>query len=355
MKVRVTILAMLMALPLAHQAQAGQLTFVSWGGAWQDAQESVLLKPYAAKFKVSTKSDTYNGGIAQIRTQVQTGNVTWDIVDMQLADAMRACDEGLLEKFKPNEDLAPAANGTKPKDDFVPGATNECMAGTIVWSTLLVYNKTLVGATPPTKVTDFFDLKKYPGKRALRKSPEGAMEWALLADGVPADQVYKQLGTPAGLDRAFKKLDTIKASVVWWEAGSQPPQLLADGEVVMSSAYNGRIYSAMITDKKPFDFIWDGQLKNIEGYSIVKGAKNLKEAKEFLRFSTEAAQLAALAPLTAYGPARKSAVAMVDPKVQPYLPTAPKNLRTALDVDAAFWADHADDINQRFAAWLSRK
>lgn len=352
--IRRYVLAATAALSLVAQAHAADLTFVSWGGAWQAAQESTALKPFGKEFKVNVKSDTYNGGIAQLRSQVQTGNVSWDVVDMQLQDAIRACDEGLLEKIDA-KDLAPAKNGTAATADFLPGGLSNCLAGSITWSTLLVFNNTKTGANKPSKVADFFDLKKYPGKRGLRKSPEGALEWALLADGVPANQVYKTLATSEGVERAFKKLDTIKSSVVWWEAGSQPPQLLADGEVVMSSAYNGRIYSAIVTDKKPFDFLWDGQLTNIEGYAIVKGAKNLKEAKAFVKYATQADNLAAFAPLLAYGPARKSSLDTIDPKVLPFLPSAPKNLQAALAVDPAFWADHSDDLNLKFAAWLNRK
>lgn len=352
--IRSYMVAAIAACSVAVQANAADLTFVSWGGAWQQAQESTALKPFGTKFNVNVKADTYNGGIAQLRSQVQTGNVSWDVVDMQLADAMRACDEGLLEKINP-ADLAPTKDGKAAKDDFLPKSLNECMAGNIVWSTLIAYNKTKVGAKAPVSIGDFFDVKKYPGKRGLRKAPDGAMEWALLADGVKPADVYKILGTAEGEARAFKKLDSIKSSIVWWDTGAQPPQLLADGEVVMTSAYNGRIYSAMATDKKPFEFIWDGQLQNIEGYVIPKGAKNLAQAKSFLRYATAPEQLAALTPLLAYGPVRISAASYLDPKVVPYLPTTPKNMTGAVNVDAGFWADHADDLNQKFAAWLSRK
>lgn len=353
--IRGHVVAAIAAVSIAAQVNAAELTFVSWGGAWQQAQESTAVKPFGTKFKVNTKTDTYNGGIAQLRSQVQTGNVTWDVVDVQLADAIRACDEGLLEKINPAVDLAPSKDGKAAMDDFLPKSVNECMAGSIVWSTLIAYNKTKVGGGAPSTINDFFDLKKFPGKRGLRKAPDGALEWALLADGVKPADVYKVLGTAAGVNRAFKKLDTIKSSIIWWETGAQPPQLLADGEVVMSSAYNGRIYNAMVTDKKPFEFLWDGQLQNIEGYAIVKGSKNLAEAKSFVRYATEADQLAALAPSTAYGPVRRSALALIDQKVVPYLPTTPKNMNGAVMVDSGFWADHADDLNQKFAAWLGRK
>jgi putative spermidine/putrescine transport system substrate-binding protein len=350
-----TLLAVLISsLCFGAAASAAQVTFTSWGGSWQDAQESTAAKPFAAQSGVQVKTDTYNGGIAQLRSQVQTNNVTWDVVDMQLADAIRACDEGLLEKVDPAK-LAPAKDGTSAKNDYIAGGLSDCLAGSIAWSTLITYNKDKFKGHEPSRIVDFFDLKTFPGKRGLRKSPEGALEWALLADGVAPADVYKVLETPAGLNRAFKKLDTIKSSIVWWETGAQPAQLLADGEVTMSSAYNGRIYSAMITDKKPFAFIWDGQVKNIEGYAIVKGSKNAKAAQDFVRYVTQADVLAKLAPLTAYGPARKSSIPLVDAKVAPYLPTAPGNQKGSLDVDTAFWADHSDDLNQKFAVWLGQK
>lgn len=337
----------------AMAANANELTFVSWGGSYQAAQEPTVIKPFSAKSGVKVKADSYNGGVAQVRSQVQTKNVTWDVVDMQLSDAMRACDEGLLEKISP-ADIAATKDGRAGKDDYLPGGLNECMAGNIIWSDVIVFNKDKFKGAAPSKVADFFDLKKFPGKRALNKSPAGALEWALIADGVAPNEVYKTLATPAGVDRAFKKLDTIKSSVVWWETGAQAPQLLADGEVTMAGAYNGRIYTAIATDKKPFEFVWDGQLRHMEGYVIVKGTKNLKAAKEFVRFATQPEALAGLATRTAYGPLRQSSIPLVDATMRKYLPTAPENQKGSLDVDPAFWADHADDLNQKFAVWLAR-
>ncbi|NMG46135.1 extracellular solute-binding protein [Aromatoleum toluvorans] len=334
-------------------AHASELTFVSWGGSYQASQEPSVIKPFAAKSGVKVKVDSYNGGVAQVRSQVQTNNVTWDVVDMQLSDAMRACDEGLLEKIAAT-DLAPAKDGRSGKDDYLPGAFNECLAGNNMWADVIVYNKDKFKGAAPAKVADFFDLKKFPGKRALKKSPDGALEWALMADGVAPGQVYQTLATPAGVERAFKKLDTIKSSIVWWETGAQAPQLLADGEVAMAGAYNGRIFAAISADKKPFGYVWDGQLRHIEGFVIVKGTKNLKAAKEFVRHATQPEALASMANATSYGPLRQSSLAHVDPAVVKFLPTAPENVKGALDSDSAFWADHADDLNQKFAVWLAR-
>ncbi|NBW25913.1 MAG: extracellular solute-binding protein, partial [Betaproteobacteria bacterium] len=113
-------------------------------------------------------------------------------------------------------------------------------------------DKAKYGANGPKTLEDFFNVTKFPGKRGLKKDPSVTLEWALMADGVAVNDVYKVLGTPAGVDRAFKKLDTIKSSIVWWTAGAQPPQLLASGEVVMTHSWHGRIVDANVKEKKDF-------------------------------------------------------------------------------------------------------
>ncbi|RDV00309.1 ABC transporter substrate-binding protein [Trinickia dinghuensis] len=337
----------------AQMGYAKSLTVVSWGGSYEDSQVATTISPFQKASGINVKVDNYSGGVAQVRAQVETKNVTWDVVDMQLSDAIRACDEGLLEKINP-ADLAPAKDGTPAAKDYMAKGLNSCMAGNEIWSLVVVYNKSKFKGSQPKTIADFFDLKRFPGKRAMHKSPEGALEWALMADGVPRADVYKTLSTPQGVDRAFKKLDTIKSSIVWWETGAQAPQLLADGEVTMAAAYNSRIYDAIVKDKQPFAFMWDGQLRYLEGYVIVKGTPHLEEARQFVRFATKPDILANLVSAVAFGPLRESAVPLVSDTAKPYLPTAPDNAKTALDVDFDWWADHSDDLNQRFATWLAR-
>jgi putative spermidine/putrescine transport system substrate-binding protein len=176
---------------------------------------------------------------------------------------------------------------------------------------------------------------------------------------VPVDQVYEVLGTPEGVDRAFAKLDSIKDSVVWWEAGAQPPQLLADGEVVMTTAYNGRIFNAAIGEGKPFTIVWDGQIYENEMYAIPKGAPNKDKALEFVAYATSTEGLQAQAQQISYGPARKSAnateILYKDGKtvMAPHLPTAPENMKNALETSADFWVDRDAELNERFNAWLA--
>ena len=342
-------------------AFAGQsLVVVSWGGAYTKSQVEAYHKPWEAKTGATINSVDYSGGIAEIKAQVEAGNVSWDVVDMEIADAQRACDEGLLEKVDAGL-LPPAPDGTPAIQDFVPNGITPCAVTSIVFGHIVAYDSTKFGASPPRTLADFFNLAAFPGKRGLRKtSPTVNLEMALRADGVPGDKVYATLSTKEGVDRAFAKLDTIKNQVVWWEAGSQPVQLLADGEVTMTSAYNGRIFDAQVNEKKPFVIIWDGELLELDVFGITKGTKHLDMARDFLAFATDTQRLADQARWIAYGPARRSSLPLVGKsalsgvEMRPHMPNAPENAANAIQIDFQWWADHQEELNQRWNAWLAK-
>ncbi|MCH7813881.1 MAG: ABC transporter substrate-binding protein [Planctomycetes bacterium] len=338
-------------------ASAESLTVVSWGGAYTKSQIRAYHEPFTAKTGIVINSDDYNGGLAEIKAQVEAGNVTWDLVDLELSDVVQGCDEGLLETIDATK-LPPAPDGTPAVDDFIEGALHECAVGTIVWSTIYAFDSTKFPGKKPSTMADFFDVENFPGKRGMKKSPKPNLEMALMADGVAPEDVYKLLSTKEGVDRAFAKLDTVKDHMIWWEAGAQPPQMLADGEVAMVTAYNGRIFNAQVEENKPFVIVWDGQVWDLDLWSIPKGAKNIENTLKFIAFSTDTQRLADQASYISYGPVRKSsgplvsthAIAGVDMK--PHMPTAPANFKRALQNDFAWWADHRDELNERFNAWL---
>ena len=356
MKLTKTLLATTALTFAAGVAMAGEITVVSWGGAYTKSQVEAYHKPWIAMTGNSIVSEDYNGGLAEVKAQVEAGNVTWDLVDVELSDAVRGCDEGLLEPI--DKSLLPAApDGTPATEDFLEGALPECAVANIVWSTVFAYDTSKTQGVGG--IADFFDLGKFPGKRGLRKSPKATLEMALMADGVAAGDVYDVLGTDEGVDRAFAKLDTIKDSVVWWEAGAQPPQLLADGEVSMAYAFNGRIFDAAMKDGKPFKIVWDGQIYEMEGWVIPKGAPHMEDALKFIAFSTAPANQARAAEFISYGPPRKSAAAMVgniegtEEPMGPHLPTTADNMGNALGSNLDFWVDHDSELNERFNAWLA--
>ncbi|MDD1780167.1 ABC transporter substrate-binding protein [Enterovibrio sp. ZSDZ35] len=345
---------------LATNAVADEtLNVVSWGGAYTESQTKAYHEPWTEKTGVKVVNiDKSSNALSGLRAQVESDNVTWDLVDILPSDAIVACDEGLAEPLDHDLLLAAAPDGTPATKDFLAGSLTECFVPSIVYSNIIAYNTELFGGKKPTKIDDVFDLKNFPGKRALQKKPINNLEWALVADGVPAEEVYEVLSTEEGVTRAFKKLDTIKDSVIWWEEGAQPPQLLADKEVAFASAYNGRIFNAAVNENQPFDIIWDGQVFELDGWVVPKG--KLDKVKEYLRFATDSQRLADQAKYISYGPARNSSAGMVSKHavtgidMKPHMPTYGPNFVTAIPKDDEFWADNGDELAQRFNAWLAQ-
>lgn len=355
---RVLILSTALA-GLAGMASAESITVMSWGGAYTQSQVEAYHKPFTAATGITVVSVDADNPATPIPAMVEANNVTVDVAVLEYADAVRLCDEGMLEVIDPAI-LTPAPDGTPAMDDFLPGMVTDCMVGTDVFATVIAYNTTAFGDNPPSTIADFFDTATFPGKRGVKRGAKAVLEMALMADGVPAEEVYEVLATPEGVDRAFAKLDTIKGDIVWWQAGSQPPQLLADGEVTMTMAWNGRIFNAAVAEGQPFKIIWDGQVYEPEGLSIPKGAPNLEAALKFVAFATSTEQLANAASWISYGPTRKSSAPLVGvfkgdgvTPMAPHLPTSPENMSNALLSNYEFWVDRDAELNERFNAWLA--
>ncbi|HJU50680.1 MAG TPA: ABC transporter substrate-binding protein [Pseudogulbenkiania sp.] len=322
---------------------AENLTVISFGGANKDAQAAAYYQPYEKSTGTKITAGDYNGEMAKVKAMVEVGRPTWDVLEVESPELLRGCEEGIFEKIN----WAQVGN----KADFVKPAVSECGVGIFVWSTALAYNADkLKGA--PTSWKDFWDVKKFPGKRGLRKGAKYTLEFALLADGVPASDVYKVLGTKAGVDRAFKKLDQLKPNIQWWEAGAQPPQFLASGDVVMSSAYNGRIDAAQ-KEGKNLKVVWNGSIYDVDSWAIPKGAK-VKEAMKFINFASKPENQKNYSAHIAYGPTNLKTVKQMDAKLVANLPTAPANLKGALALDVPFWVEHGEDLEERFNAWAAR-
>ena len=228
MKIKTIMLGTAAIAMSATATLAEDMTIVSWGGAYSASQLQAYDVPYSANTGVNIIHDESSSeAVAKLRAMNEAGNVTWDVVDVVAADAMRLCDEGLAEVIDHDTQLADAPDGTKATVDFGDLIVSECFIPQIVYSTTFGYRNDLVGATAPTSVCSVFDTAAYPGKRALQKSPLNNMEWALMCDGVAKSDVFDVLATDEGQSRAFAKLDTIKGDVIWWNAGADTPQLLS--------------------------------------------------------------------------------------------------------------------------------
>jgi putative spermidine/putrescine transport system substrate-binding protein len=333
------------AMALAGTAAARDLTVVSWGGAYQDAQREVYFKPYMAQTKSKMLEESWDGGVGVLRAKVQGGSNNWDVVQVEAEELVIGCEEGLYEKI----DWAKLG-----KDRFMADAVHDCGVGAIVYNFILAYDKDRIKTGGPQTWADFWNVQKWPGKRGMRKGAKTNLEIALMADGVPFKDVYKTLKTDAGVERAFKKLDQLKPHIVWWEKGSQPPQLLASGELAMTVAYNGRIAAANKSDKKNFAIVWTNSIYTVDYWVIMKGTPNKALAENYIQFVSQPEHQKNLPTKITYGITTKAATPMIDKAILPELPTAPDNIATAIYLDEPFWVENLDKLNQRFNAWVAR-
>ena len=341
---RVVLMAAIVSMPVA--AGAGEkLAIASWGGAYAQSQSKAFFDPFRNTGVDVTITD-YQDEPAAIGTALASRGAAPDVIEIDTQTALMACSEGLLEKIDWKK------LGLE-REKFTGASQQNCAVPSIVFGTVLAYDASKF-KPGPMRTADLFDLKAFPGKRALRKSPLVNLEWALIADGVSQADVYKVLRTKAGIDRAFKKLDTIKDQIVWWTDGAEPAKLLGTGAAAMASAWNGRITVAVQKDKKPFAIVWDNEGLDWVCWAIVKGSPNKDTGYRFIAFASDPGRLAGLAGDIAYGPANKDAGAKIGNSALADLPTAPANMKTALIVDAKFWAANGDVLNERFKAWLGK-
>ena len=351
----------------AGSAAAIDLTVVSWGGAYSKSQINAYHDPYMERnpdVNIIHDESSYEA-VAKIRAMSEAGNVTWDLVDAVASDAIRLCDEGLAMEIDFDNLLEPAPDGTPASEDFGDLIISDCFVPQIVYSTLFGYRTDVEEweGREPTTVCDVFDLENFPGMRSLEKRPINNVEWALHCDGVPLNEVYDALGADGGVERALAKLDTIRDHVIWWSAGADTPQLLADGEIVMGSTYNGRLFS--LIEEKGADnvkILWDAQAFDLDGWIVPEGlpADRLEVTLDLLRFATDTQRLADQAKWISYGPARMSSAPLVGKHADlgidmaPHMPTDPANAYNTLIYDYRWWSDFRDDIDAKFQAWLAK-
>ena len=327
-------------------AEARDLTVVSFGGSLQDAVHKAFVAPFAAASGTPVKEDTYDGSLSKVSAQIEAKSINWDVVDVESNELRQGCEEGYFETL----DWSKIA-----KPDFVPGAatTSDCGIGYMTGAVVLGYNGAKL-ANGPATWADFWDVKKFPGKRGLKFGPKWTLELALMADGVPADKVYDVLAAPGGVDRAFKKLDEIKPSVAWWKLGAESVQMLASGEVSMVAAYNGRIVAANRDEHHNYKMAWNaGSVYFLDYLTIVKGSPNAAAAMAFIGHATSVKPQQAFPTFIGYGPSNMKAFDGLPAQIAADLPTKDDMSKAVLTSDK-FWLDHGDELTQRFSVWAAK-
>ena len=359
------LLALSFALSITSSAFA--VTVASWGGAYTESQKLGYGDPTASKLGVDINWVDYSGGLSEIKAQKEAGAITWDIIDVFAFDTINGCDEGIFVEFDFDKDFPAAPDGTPASEDFFAPMPSKCAVGNILYSWNYAYNSKNVDGTPST-IKDFFNTKKFPGKRAIYKSALTNLEIALAGDGVymgkGGSEIYKLLETEAGVNRAMNKIKELctdpNGGCVFWSAGAQPPELLVSGEVVMATGWNGRFFNAEIGEGAPIKQVWDGQGLDYEYFALVKGGPDEANAKKALAMMTNTEMLAGSAKYIAYAPYRLSSLEIIkanepwykDGKTEmmPQKPTAPANTKKYFLVDPFFWADNGTELGEKWEA-----
>ena len=325
---------------VAGAAQAKDtLTVVSFGGSYQDAQREAMFKPTAEALGIDIKEDTLNG-LAEVRLQVRSGTVSWDVVDLGATECAIGAAEGLFEPL--DYSVIKAEGIAKPM-------VNDEWIGIIYYSTVLSWNKKL--DKHPQTWADFWNTKDFPGSRSLRNNPQVMMELALLADGVALDKLY-----PLDVDRAFEKLEEIKPHITtWWSSGAQSAQLMKDGEVDMIAIWNGRLSAAM-KDGANADYTYEQGLLNADCLAIPKGSKNVELAQKAIAMFVSPEQQAALPKYINYGPVNAVAfdLDVLTPEQKAALNSSPENMKKQAVIDAQWWGENGADLQERWDSFTQQ-
>ena len=303
-----------------------------------------MRKSYVAAFTARTGIPvvlTSPPDFGKLRAMVEAKNVEWTVTELS-QDAFRAAEMGLLE---------PIDDSVVDRSKYPPQAKHKFLLTTSVYSTLLGYRSDkFPEGKGPKSWADFWNVKDFPGPRSLRNSPLDTLEFALLADGVKPENLY-----PIDLDRAFRSLDKIKPHVAtWWTSGAQPPQLLVDGEVVMTSGWNGRFYTAIKSGAK-IGLSWENGVIHQAYFGIPKGAPNAYWAQRFLAAMTDPKAQSVFANEFVSPGLNPESIALADPAVRDYLPTSPKHMDRLYWSNIAWWTANMADVTRRWQRWMLAK
>lgn len=326
----------------ACAADAYALTIVTRGEAFQMAVSEAYIQPFIAATDIPVRQETWEGGLDALRARPADNG--WDLIQVDAEELAIGCAEGLFEKLDWS-----AIGG---KDHYQGMAVSDCGVGVTAHSTVLAWDRDKLQATPTWG--DFWDVAKIPGKRGLAKHVRGALEFALLADGVAAGDVYKALNTGDGVDRAFRKLDQLKPYIVWWQTQADAAKILGSGDVLMSAAPSSVVAMANRAEKRNFGVQFAGSLIEPRSWAILKGGPNLREAYQFLYLTGAPSVQARLFRISGDIGLAKGVNEWLTPDQQAWSPTLPANAGGALRVDNGFWHDNLPKLKTRFEAWLGQ-
>jgi putative spermidine/putrescine transport system substrate-binding protein len=323
------------------RAQSRTLTVADPGGPFGEAYGKAFYRPFEQETGIRVVNVARPAEpTAQFRAMVETRSYNWDCCILTLSARDILMRQNLLEPINLDRSDVP---------DVMPEALTTHWLGTDVYATILAVRTDRLQGAAPESWADFWNVQRFPGRRALRRDPIDTLEQALMADGVPQASLY-----PLDLDRAFRSLDKIKPHVAaWWTGGAQATQMLQSGEVAMIPTWNGRA-QPVLDAGLPVKIVWNQGLYSIEGWGVPRACPRADIARQFVRFCAEAKRQAAYTDALAYGPTNLKAYEHIAPQRAAVLPTAPDNLKVMRLADEDWWSANRAQATERFNAWVLR-
>lgn len=334
--------ASVLAAPMVIRASraaptSNSVTLTSWGGSYQEILVKYALTPFteATGIKVNIVPAP---DLSKMKAQLLTGNVDWDVYDNSGAVIASGSKQDFWEKL----DLS-----MFDLEDFViPPSSNSVpigmYAGGIAWDP-----KKFGPGNHPSTFAEYFDLKKFPGRRTLRNRPNETLEAALLADGVLPKDIY-----PIDVDRAFKALDRIKPSIATWiTATPQTISLVQMGEVDFTYAISNRVKETTEPGGgTPLAFSFEQNLIVTEAVAVPKGAPNKENAMKLIAYLLRPEIQAHAWEKLGVGPISRKAAQMMSPEARKWVPNL--NSANGLIIDDVYWANNLDAVSRRFKEWV---
>lgn len=341
MRMSIVIAAVFAAASSVANAENVTLTINTPGGAIQDGGKAVLWGPAGEKLGVAVKEETADNSLDVLRLESGSGTVKTDIIIMSGYQAAIAGAEGLLEPL----DYSVIDGST-----FIEGSAAPYCIGIYGVAATMAWNTKTYAAGAPSSWMDFWDTEKFPGTRAMRADAEAQIEMALLADGVPADELYKVMSTDEGLKRAMDKIASLKPNIsIWWTSGAQHSQLMKDGEVDMSTGWNARFQAAKDAGG-PAEYTFNQGILSVDCFAVTKGSAHKAEAMKLVAEMSKGEPQAKLTKYISYGPMNLDAykTGLISPEVEAVLPTSPANGANLVVMDNEWWAKNNDKAQQMF-------
>jgi putative spermidine/putrescine transport system substrate-binding protein len=319
---------------------ADQITIADVGGAPSAAIRKAFYDPFEKETGIRVVNVAHESDpITQFKLLVDTQSFIWDLCMVTPAH--------VAYLSKPKDYLEPLNIPLDEVKTLVPGMLTPVWFGFSVFCTILAYRTDKFPNGGPNNWADFWDVARFPGRRGLYKGVAGMLECALMADGVPAKQLY-----PLDLDRAFKMLDKIKPAVkVWWASGAQNTQILQSGEVDLTDTWGARAYAA-IEGGAPVKMVFTQGLYSTDGWSIPKGTPRADLARKFVRYVMNPEQQALYSNTVANAPSNQKAYDYIKPERAKLLATSPENIKGLVPTDDQWWAQNRDKVQERFQEWL---